>query len=97
VLEAILASAKSGSTITVGTANGELKDTVASRTKRVAAKATRSLKEAIEAVSKSIKKAKQSRSTRANASAKKPARRSVKKSRGRVAPRPGKKKAAPRK
>ncbi|MGZ5091714.1 MAG: Gfo/Idh/MocA family oxidoreductase [Burkholderiales bacterium] len=94
VLEAILASAKSGDTITVGTATGERKDTIANRTRRVAAKATRSLKKA---VSKSIKKAKQSRSTTARASAKKRSGGSVKNPHGRVAPRPSRKKAAPRK
>jgi hypothetical protein len=94
VLEAILASAKSSRTITVGTATGERKHTIANRTRRVAPKATRSLKRAIKVVSKSIKKAKQSRGS---APAKKRVRSSVKKARGRVAPRPGRKKAAPRK
>jgi predicted dehydrogenase len=97
VLEAILASAKSGRTITLGTAKGKRKDTIANRTKRAAAKATRSLKKTIKAVGKSIKNAKQTRRTTARASAKKAVRSLVKKPRGRVATQPGRKKAAPRK
>jgi predicted dehydrogenase len=93
VLEAILESAKTGRTTTIGTPSRGLNNATAKRTRRVAVTAKRSLKRAVKPANKSIRTSTQYRSATARASTKKRARGAVEKSRGHVVSRAGGKNA----